>query len=111
MKVFIAVLLVVFTTQVNAFGIANSKVASVRVDKNGSGIVEFEDPILHEPASCVSSYQNHLSFDTNTAGGKSIYSMVLAALAADKKIVAYGTGTCTSYPSDVEAWSYGHVYK
>ena len=111
MKILIGVLFILVSANTFSFGKAVSKVKSVRVDINGSGLVEFEKPIEHQPPECVSSYQSHFSFNTNTEGGKAIYSMVTVALASQKKIVAYGTNTCNEYPNDVESWSYGHIYR
>lgn len=97
---------------VQAYGAVNSTVNSVRIDRSGKGMVEFDSPIGNNPASCgTQTYASYLSFDTNTDGGKAIYSMVLAAAASGKKIVAYGTGTCADYSNVVESLSYAHFVK
>lgn len=112
MRVLFFIILSVVTASAYSIGKAdNAKVVDVRIDSNGFGIVAFDKPITSEPATCRNpSYSNHFSFDTNTAGGKAIYSMALAAATAGKSITAYGTGTCSEYVNNVESWSYGHFF-
>ncbi|WP_394203812.1 hypothetical protein [Marinagarivorans algicola] len=95
-----------------AYGIANSTVDLVRIDRNGKGMIKFDSSIGHEPASCTSAtYVSYMSFDANTDGGKAIYSLALAAAASGKKVIAYGTGTCGDYSNVVESISYIHFYR
>ncbi|APD95710.1 hypothetical protein BM523_17865 [Alteromonas mediterranea] len=93
-----------------AIGTAYSyTVETVRVDKSGRGYVKFKEPLSGEPATCINgNHDNHLAFDTNTAGGKSILSIVLSAHATGSKIHASGTGTCDVY-GVVESWSTGWI--
>ncbi len=103
--------LLLFSGFAQAVGNVSSTVKSVRVDRNGWGMIEFTKPI-NTPAECHStSYKSHFSFDTNTPGGKSIYSMALAAASSGKTITAYGTGSCSEYSNTVESMGYGHYYK
>lgn len=111
-RAIILISILLISNGAQAIGHVSGTVKSVRVDRNGWGMIQFSVPIGHEPASCrSSSYTSHLSFDTNTEGGKAIYSMGLAAAASGKKITACGTGSCSEYPGIVESMSYGHFYK
>jgi hypothetical protein len=112
-----AIVLTVFTliaclsltlTAYSAGKASNFYVSYVRVDRSGYGIVKFDQALIDTPASCISGHHHHLSFDTNTPGGKSIHALVLAAHLADKRIQARGTGTCDEY-GVVESWNYGWV--
>jgi|SRR5882724_1728647 len=94
-----------------ANGSVSGKVVAVRVDQNGIGMVTFDQPVTGAPASCRHpAYANALSFDSNTAGGRTIAAAALAAKATGDTVSAYGTGACTIYGGAwVEDWSYGVV--
>lgn len=88
--------------EVNGFTVQN-----VRVDKGGYGFIKFVEPLQGTPAACISGgHDFHLSFDTNTSGGKGVLSLALLAQATGKKVQAKGTGTCDQY-GVVESWGYG----
>ena len=102
-------LLLLPTTTVQAIGLANTvEVDFVRVDSDGRGYVNFKTALISEPASCTNGYPNALAFDTNTAGGRAILSVALAAKSSGKKIYAKGTGACTVY-GVMEDWSWGAI--
>jgi hypothetical protein len=108
-----ALLIITGTSQAFAIGMVDgAKVIYVRADKSGKGIIEFDKPLYSSPAACGVSggYTKHLAFDTNTAGGKSIMSIALAAQASGATILARGTGTCDIY-SVVESWDLGMIQK
>jgi hypothetical protein len=88
--------ILVFTSASYAVGIADFyDVAQVRVDKSGKGYVTFKQPLTDSRPTCLQTgYSTALAFDTNTAGGKSIMSVALAAQASGKKIYAVGSGNC-----------------
>lgn len=110
--VFAIFFLLTYSSLSYSYGAANGKVIDVRVDKNGWGMIKFDSPIAHQPASCTSpSYTSHFSFDTNKEGGKAIYSMALMALATGKRVSAFGTGLCEQYSNIVESLSYWHIYE
>lgn len=94
-------------------GYADSKISLVRVDKSGRGYVVFAKAPTGTVAECRDTqYDNHLAFDTNTPGGRSVLAMVLLAHAQGAAITAYGTGTCTLYsgaPYRIEDWYYGYL--
>lgn len=104
-------LLLPFSNQALASGYVTAKVASVRVDQTGKGMVMFDQAVGGQPASCRhSAYENALAFDSNTPGGKAILAMALSAKAIGNTLLAYGTGTCTIYSGSwVEDWNYGIV--
>ena len=90
--------------EVNVFTVQN-----VRVDKGGHGFIKFVEKLQGVPAACISGgHDSHLSFDTNTSGGKGVLSLALLAQATGKKVQAKGTGTCDQY-GVVESWSYGWI--
>ncbi len=99
---------VTFSTNVLAAGAAiNLTVKEVRADRNGMGYVRFNGPITDAPPAC-STHKEHLAFDVNTAAGRAIMSLALAAQASGKPITAYGTGSCDIY-NVVESWNWGVV--
>ncbi len=107
-KILIACLFV-FSGAVDAAGLANGYVVDyVRVDHTGLAYVNFTSALINTPASCTESpgFTKALAFDTNTAGGKSILSVVLTAKVTGKTIYAVGTGLCENY-GIMENWSYG----
>ncbi|WP_299003905.1 hypothetical protein [uncultured Shewanella sp.] len=83
--------------------ITNGKINNVRVDANGKGIIRFNKDILNIANCTEEFYHSAFSFDVNTPGGQAIYSMALTAKAADKPIMAYGTGNCSEYTNTVES--------
>jgi hypothetical protein len=107
------VVLCFISTQVNALGqIVNGEVEHVRVDKSGKGYVKFKTNLIGTPATCTqSTYAAVLAFDTNEAGGRSIYALALAAQASGAKITAKGTGLCGVYENTMEDWSFGYINK
>ncbi|KPZ73131.1 hypothetical protein AN944_00279 [Shewanella sp. P1-14-1] len=85
----------------------DAKVVSVRVDRDGKGIVIFDRDLKGTRPNCVSGgYSRHLSFNSSQDGGKSIMSLALTAQVSGKKIRARGTGSCHDYGS-VESWLWG----
>lgn len=100
------------TSSAFAYGTVTATVASVRIDADGRGMVFFSQAMTGTPPSCVlaAAYNHALAFDTNTAGGKSILAMVLAAKATGDTISAIGANGCNLYGnSSAEDWSYGQV--
>ncbi|MCP3927188.1 MAG: hypothetical protein GY714_31910 [Desulfobacterales bacterium] len=90
-----------------AGGVYSAKIVHVRVDKSGFGIVKFDKKIT-EPLEGVTHFE-HLSFNTNEAGGRAIMSLVLAAQASGKKVHAFGTKSTNEYKTLVESWNWGCV--
>ena len=109
-NIFSVLLLIIGGAAQAAGQVNNSLVENVRIDENGHGYIKFVDALQSVPAACISNgHTYHLSFDTNTAAGRGIMSLALAAQAAGKKIYAMGTGTCNQYVGVVESWAYGWV--
>ncbi len=80
-----------------------AKVVMVRVDKQGQGMLVFDQSVGGTPPSCViAGYVNAMAFDANTSGGKAILAMALAAKASGSSVEVYGTGTCSIYGNYVE---------
>ena len=95
-------------TDAFAAGFVSGTVVSVRVDQTGHGMVFFSQAVGSAPPSCViSAYANALAFDANTAGGKAVLALALAAKATGAVISASGLGTCAIFSSFVEDWDYG----
>jgi len=108
-NIFLLVLLSVLSQGVVAQGYANKfGVVYVRADANGYGIVNFDSPLEDAPASCINGHPSHMSFDTNTAGGKALMSVLLTAYSSGKKITARGTGACDEY-NVIESMKYAWV--
>lgn len=101
-----------FSFDALAYGYVDAIVTQVRIDQDGRGMVVFEQQLGGTPATCVHpAYTNALSFDANTAGGKAIMAMALAAKASATRITAYGNATCSIYGgANVEDWMYGVNY-
>lgn len=105
----VCVILLIFPMLTQAGQVNGGEVAQVRIDKSGKGYVKFTSNLTNSPAACIQSgYESVLAFDTNEAGGKAIYSLVLAAQASGKKINATGTGACSVYGM-IEDWSWGYI--
>ena len=101
----------VLSLQANAAGNVDAKVIQVRMDKNGWGMVIFDQNLGGTQPSCVAApYANALAFDSNTAGGKAIAAMALTAKATSSPITVYGTGACSVYGAYLEDWSYGVIH-
>ncbi len=110
MKKLVAAIACLFiSSQAFAYGtVGNAKVLEVRMDQSGKGMVIFDQLIAGDKATCVHpSYTNALAFDLNTAGGKGILAVALAAKAAGTTMNVYGTATCSIYGGHVEDWMYG----
>ena len=110
MKKFLAIFACLFLSpQAFAYGtVTNAKVVEVRMDQDGKGMVIFDQLIAGAKATCVHpAYTNALAFDLNTAGGKGVLAVALAAKAAGTTMTVYGTATCTLYGGHVEDWMYG----
>lgn len=104
------VLITLIAQQTFAEGIANLYyIDYVRIDKDGRGFVGFTSSLSGRPACVDTGYENALSFDASTAGGKAIFSMLVAAKAVGSRIYAKGTGTCDNYVGVVETWAWGRV--
>lgn len=97
-----------FSQGVSASGSAtNLAVGEILVDYVGRGVVRFNGPLTGTPPAC-STHGEHFAFDANTAGGRAVLSLVLAAQASGKTIRAYGKGTCDIHPN-IESWSWGAI--
>jgi hypothetical protein len=106
-KLIVALLAMAASTQAIASGAITSAVLAVRVDSAGLGVVHFQAPIGGTPPGCVvGPYQNALAFNTNTAGGKAMYALLLSAKATGSTVTAYGLGTCSIFGSYVEDLNY-----
>lgn len=106
---FFLFLLLTVGEEAAAYGTAHGyTVENVRVDRSGKGYVKFTTALGGEPAACVSGHTSHFAFDTNTAGGRAILSLVLSAQASKKKIHAKGAGECDIY-GVVESWLEGWI--
>lgn len=104
-SVFLAVLI---PCRVLAAGQVTSAVSSIRIDQSGNGMVFFDQNINGTRPGCmIVNYQNALAFNANTAGGKAIYAMALAAKATGTTISVFGLGTCNVFGGFVEDWDYG----
>ena len=101
-----------FASAISASAMANgsllAKVTMVRIDKDGRGMVQFDQAATGTPPSCVAvDYAKTFAFDSTTAGGKAIMATALAAKATGNSVFVYGTGACSIYGNYVEDWSYG----
>lgn len=88
-----------FSSQVSAGTFSEARVTLVRVDSTGIGMVVFDQPASGTSPTCINAvaYKNALSFDTNTAGGKSILAVAIAAKATGSVVFAYGGNKCSIY--------------
>lgn len=98
------------TAAAHAAGEVNQlAVERVRIDKSGKGYFKFAGNLGGVRSACMqSTYASVLGFDANTAGGRSIMALALAAKASGQIIYAVGTGDCTAY-SVMEDWSWGRA--
>jgi hypothetical protein len=94
-----------------AYGTVSGTVTEVRVDADGKGMVFFSQTIVGAPPSCVhSAYTNAFAFNSNTAGGRSVLAVALAAKATGDTISVVGAGTCVIFGNAwVEDWQYGNL--
>lgn len=99
----------------NVFAASKSdyfEVDYVRVDKSGKGYVSLKTPLISGNSegilTCAPKYPNALAFDTNTDGGRSIYSLALAAKMSGSKIYALSTESCSIYGVMAD-WNWGFV--
>lgn len=70
----------VLSIQASAAGIVSGKVIQIRVDRDGTGRVFFEQPVVSSPPGCVHpAYTSALAFDVNLSGGKAIMAVALNA--------------------------------
>lgn len=94
-----------------AYGTVSGKVVEVRVDRSGRGMVMFDQQVTGAFASCrISAYSSSLAFDANSAGGKAVLALVLAAKATGDTVTAIGLGSCAVYGGTfVEDWDYGAI--
>ncbi|MBL8269951.1 hypothetical protein [Steroidobacter sp.] len=90
-------------------GSVTSTVASIRVDADGKGMIFFNQAISGTLSCRDSGYASALSFDSTTAGGKSILATALAAKASGATLSAVGTAACNVYGNWVEGLSYMHI--
>lgn len=107
-KVFIFILGIFLYTSALAGSSAfsNVNVLGIRIDTSGYGIVTFSAPPVTPGPSCiVAFYANSIAFNSNTAGGKSFLTAMLAAKMAGTTVSVWGLGTCTIYGSSVEDFS------
>lgn len=88
-----------FSSHISAGTFGEAKVTLVRVDSTGIGMVVFDQPASGTSPTCINAaaYKNALSFDANTAGGKSILAVALAAKATGSIVYAYGANKCSIY--------------
>ncbi len=93
----------------SAAGSVSAKVLLVRIDRGGQGMIVFDQPIGGTPPTCVvPAYSNAFAFDANTAGGRAIMAMALAAKASGSQVDAQGLGACPTYAGlYIEDISYG----
>ncbi len=91
--------------------ISGAKVLQVRIDRGGQGMIVFDQVTSGTRPSCVvADYTNAFSFDANTAPGRAIMAMALAAKATGSPVHAYGFGSCPTYGGQyVEDISYGVI--
>src|SRR5438876_8918493 len=89
----------------NAAGTVTGLVVNIRVDADGRGMVQF-DTTVSSQASCGTALANSFGFDTKTAGGKAVLTLLTSAKLSGKKVQATGSGLCTVY-SNAEDYSSG----
>jgi uncharacterized protein YggE len=86
------------TTAAAAGTVNNGAVVAIRVDASGKGLVQFDTGVTGV-AGCATANASSLAFDTNTAGGKAVLTLVTTAKLSGKKVQATGSSTCTVYPN------------
>jgi len=108
-RIVAGVLLAGMAAQALAAGSVAGKVIDVRVDRGGQGIVTFDQQIA-TPGCGTPAYANAFAFDANTAGGKAILAVVLAAKTTGDLVYGYGAGTCLIYNGVVEDLNYTQIH-
>lgn len=101
-KIFAAFLLLV-TSTVGAGTLTNAKIANIRVDKSGLGIITFDISVPGLASCSHPYYYNAASFNVNTPGGKAILATALLAKAQNLFVSMQGAGACTEYGGVVES--------
>lgn len=88
----------------------NVLIQSLRVDFDGRGIVVFSAPLGGLPAACTTAgYESALAFDTTSAAGKAVFSLLLAAKLSGARLDVRGSGGCTVYGGVLEDWAWGRM--
>jgi len=79
-------------------------VKAVRVDADGRAMVQFTAPIAGLAACCTvgSCASDSLAFDTKTAGGKALLTLVTSAKLSLKTLQVTTASACTIFPGLAE---------
>jgi len=79
-------------------------VKAVRVDADGRAMVQFTAPITGLAACCTagSCVTDSLAFDTKTAGGKALLTLVTTAKLSLKTLQVTTANVCTIFPGLAE---------
>lgn len=79
------------------FLIGTQKVTRIAMQNDGGTLayVEFDGSRTGNPA-CAAGQPKRFMFDTSTARGKALLSMLTAAMYAQRPVYATGTNTCTT---------------
>lgn len=116
LRAFISVCILVFSPLSYSGGVANYyQVIAVRVDHNGKGLVQFDQPLQAKDNSTLPSctqpaYADTLAFNTKTEAGNAILAIVLAAKVSHRDVFGAGSGSCSLY-GVMENWNYGWIAK
>jgi len=90
---------VAFTPTADAgFLIGTQKITRIAMQNESTGVlayVEFDGTRTGNP-SCASGQPRRFIFDTSTARGKALLSILTAAMYAQRPVYATGTNTCTT---------------
>ena len=92
-KLIITLIFALLATSAFATGVSSGKVSQIIV--NAANFLFFTAGAKSGSPSCGNNDQWAISLDT--AKGKSVYAMVLAARAADASVNVVGTGACASW--------------
>ncbi len=100
-------------SEATSTGEGNS-IDNIRIDKSGKAIIQFKislkvgnETLDNYKTTKLSvcgtdseseNYHNSLAIDTRTESGRAQLSAALSAQAANRKVVAKGTGVCDLYP-------------
>lgn len=84
----------------NAGSINGVKIIDIRIDSTGKGIIYLSSNISGSPT--CSTFPASMSFNTNTDGGRAIYSAAMSAYLANKTVEVIGTNSCSIYAGAVE---------
>jgi hypothetical protein len=79
-------------------------VKAVRVDSDGRAMVQFTAPITGLSSCCTAGtcLADSLGFDTKTAGGKALLTLVTTAKLSGKGLQVTTASACTVYPGFAE---------